>query len=250
METTLYAKILLIVGFLALLSYPKLSKCEPFYVAQLGQAYDKNYTAVYDVLTYNDDRVQYDLSKINELITPQSVILDIGCGRGHHVGALPNAVGLDVSKDMVAAARTRYPTKHFVEGDAHDRWVFMSDTVTHVLVLYYTIYYFPNKHKVFQNIMYWLQPGGTLFLHVAQQMDYATTSVKRSNLQYMQRQHDTEFYESFVIGNTKQKYKHRIYFETYQTIVDLVKQVGFIVSAEYAYPNTPTQRLLVLQKPF
>lgn len=250
METTLCAKIVLIVGILALLSYPKLSKCEPFYVAPLGQAYDKRYTAVYDVLTYDDNRVQYELSKINELVTSQSVVLDVGCGRGHHVGALPNAVGLDLSKDMVAAARTRYPTKHFVEGDAHDRWVFTNATVTHVLVLYYTLYYFPNKHKVFQNIMYWLQPGGTCLVHVADQLEYATTSAKRSNLQYVQRKQDTEFYESFVIGNTKQKYKHVIYFESYQTIIDLIKQVGFIVTAEYAYPNSPAQHLLVLQKPF
>jgi trans-aconitate methyltransferase len=151
---------------------------------------------------------------------------------------------------MIAAARTRYPTKHFVEGDAHDRWLFMSDTVTQALVLYYTIYYFPNKNKVFQNIMYWLQPGGTCFLHVGDQLEYATTSAKRSNLQYTQRKKDSEFYESFVIGNTKQKYKHRIYFESYQTILDLVKQVGFIVLAEYAYPDSSAQHLLVLQKPF
>jgi trans-aconitate methyltransferase len=247
---SLSAKILLIVGFLALLSYPKLRKCEPFHTAQIGQAYDKRYTTVYDVLTYDNNRVQYEISKITELTTPHSVVLDIGCGRGHHVGALPNAVGLDSSKDMIAVARTRYPEKHFVEGDAHDRWVFMNATVTHVLVLYYTIYCFPNKHKVFQNIMYWLQPGGTCLLHVAHQMEYATTSVKRSNLQYVQRQQDTELYESFVIGNTKQKYKHLVYFESYQTIVDLAKQVGFIVVAEYAYPESDEQRLLVLQKPF
>jgi ubiquinone/menaquinone biosynthesis C-methylase UbiE len=250
METTLCAKIVLIVGILALLSFPKLATCEPFYAAALGEAYDKRYTTVYDVLTYDNNRIQYDISKINELITPQSVVLDIGCGRGHHVGALPNAVGLDLSKDMIAAARSRYPTKHFVEGDAHDRWVFMNATVTHVLVLYYTIYCFPNKHKVFQNIIYWLQPGGTCLLHVADQLEYGTTSVKRSNLQYTQRQHDTELYESFVIGNTKQKYKHRIYFESYQTILDLVKQVGFIITAEYAYPKSPAQHLIVLQKPF
>jgi len=246
---TLSAKILLIVGFLALLSYPKLCKCEPFYAAPIGQAYDQNYAAVYDVLTYDNARVQYDLSKLRELTSPHSVVLDIGCGRGHHVGALPNAVGLDSSKDMIAVARSRYPAKHFVEGDASDRWLFAGDTVTHALVLYYTVYCFPNKHKVFQNIMYWLQPGGVCLLHVADQLDYATASVKRSNLRYAQRQRDTELCESFVIGKTKQKYKHRLYFETPETIVGIAKQVGFIVAAEYAYPGSSDQHLFVFQKP-
>ena len=51
----------------------------------------------------------------------RGLVLDLGCGPGHHAGALAAAgldvTGLDLDDAMIAAARTRYPAARFVTGD-------------------------------------------------------------------------------------------------------------------------------------
>jgi len=244
---SLFDTVVLIVVAVALLSVPKLRSCEPFEVLAWQPAFCPAHVAAYDALTYDYEQLESDIAHIKPLLSSDSLVLDIGCGKGHHVGALPTAVGLDVSPTMISAARNRYPSKHFVHGDACKQWLFQSDTVTHALLLYYTIYYFENKHRLFQNIMYWLQPGGVCLVHVAKELNYASKAYT-TNLMYTQRMDETNLYETFTIKGKKHRVVHQMFFESFSTVKALIKQVGFILISEYQY-KIPNQYLLVFQKP-
>jgi SAM-dependent methyltransferase len=54
----------------------------------------------------------------------RGLVLDLGCGTGHHTGALAAAgldvVGVDLDDAMIAAARERYPAARFVASDLAD----------------------------------------------------------------------------------------------------------------------------------
>ena len=75
------------------------------------EIYDKFYADVYDDLTYEDNRVKFEIKEIKKLgiLQDYSVVLDVGCGTGHHVNRISSlktfknitCVGIDKSKDMI-----------------------------------------------------------------------------------------------------------------------------------------------------
>ena len=54
------------------------------------------------------------------LIPPCKRVLEVGCSRGDLLAAVRPSygVGIDLSPEMVAAAKAKYPELHFIEGDA------------------------------------------------------------------------------------------------------------------------------------
>ena len=61
------------------------------------------------------------LSKIcRRYVPPQGRVMELGCNTGDLLASLKPSlgVGLDISRRSLAAARSRYPQLHFVEGDA------------------------------------------------------------------------------------------------------------------------------------
>jgi SAM-dependent methyltransferase len=243
----LLGTLVLIMAVVAVLSASKIRRCEPFEIMTWQKAYSPAHVAVYDMLTYDQSRVQVEADCIKPLVEPGGLVLDIGCGKGHLVAEFPAGVGVDVSPGMVSAARKRYPTRHFVQGDALNQWLFQSETVQVATLVYYSIYCFRDKHRLFQNVMYWLRPGGYCLVHVCKEYKYAQGAY-RTNLRYNQRWDDTALYETFTLKSKKHRFVHQVFFESYETVLALVKQVGFTVVAEYLYP-TPGQHLLLFQKP-
>ena len=51
-------------------------------------------------------------------------------------------------------------------GNIKDTSLFGRNSFTHILCLYYTIYYIDNLNKVFSNFNRWLAPNGMIVLHV------------------------------------------------------------------------------------
>ena len=109
-------------------------------------AYGPEHALVYDIATFDYARAQHELAAM-----PPNVV-DLGCGTGYHVGHLPDAVGVDLSPSMVRRAKALYPSAKFVEGDATNRWLFPAESVPHISLLYYTVYYVEDKHLLCQNI--------------------------------------------------------------------------------------------------
>jgi SAM-dependent methyltransferase len=145
---------------------------ESFTFIKGNEIYDDFYANIYDHLVYNNVKTDYEIGQIMNTTTPssQSVILDVGCGTGHHVAKLNaknlQVVGIDVSPAMVKAAIEKYPSHKFLVGDALNSGEFSPSSFTHILCLYFTIYYFKDKRYFFDNCMEWLMPGGYLIIHL------------------------------------------------------------------------------------
>jgi SAM-dependent methyltransferase len=140
--------------------------------------YDKFYSDIYDHLVYNNYKDDYEVTQIMNSTKPtdESIILDVGSGTGHHVSELAskglNIIGLDISPSMVAKAKFNFPTSEFKLGNALNPQEFQYGTFTHIMCLYFTIYFFKDKRMFFNNCMDWLKPGGTLIVHLVDRENF------------------------------------------------------------------------------
>ena len=134
--------------------------------------YDKFYASIYNDLVYDKVKNEYEVGEIINATHPtnQSLILDIGSGTGQHVAALNDAgyptVGLDLSPSMVGIAKKKYPNLKFKQGSALEFMLYPADSFTHILCLYFTIYYIKDKSRFIKNCFDWLKPGGYFILHL------------------------------------------------------------------------------------
>ena len=151
--------------------------------------YDDFYASIYDSLVFNEHKNSFEIDEIVKLISPsrKTRILDVGCGTGHHTGAINKQldvaksfiknetmqiIGIDSSQAMINEARSKYPSAHFKVGDAMNPKIFDLNQFTDILCMYFTIYYFQNKRHFFDNCMDWLLPGGCLFLHLVDRENF------------------------------------------------------------------------------
>lgn len=235
------------------------------------KVYDDFYANVYDELVFNKVKNDYEIGQIVEATTPSdtSIILDIGCGTGHHVSSLAEhgykVVGIDISPSMIKKAKENYPTLDFKVSDALDTMAFPGSSFTHITCLYFTIYYIKNKRLFFENCMHWLMPGGFLLLHLVNRekfdpilpagdpfhivspQNYAdkritTTNVKfndfdyKADFQRIPSNDDTDdvnaiFHETFkpYKKGLIQKNEHKFYMPTQSKVLAMAKEAGFIV---------------------
>lgn len=249
--------------------------------------YDDFYSEIYDYLVFSDTKDNYELGNIIKQtnITQQSVILDVGCGTGHHVGKLTSkdfkAVGLDISPSMINRAKSMYPKCDFEVGDALNSSLYSFNSFTHILCMYFTIYYFKNKDTFFHNCFGWLMPGGYLIVHVVDRDSFdpilppgnplllispqkysekriTSTKVKFNNFSYsanfdLKPEEDLAIFSEkikFTDGNAR-KHEHKLYMEDESNIISRAENAGFIVQTKIdlikcAYAH---QYLYVFMKP-
>jgi SAM-dependent methyltransferase len=145
---------------------------DKFLIKTGSDIYDDFYADIYDFLVFNNLKNDYEIGWIINSASPssQSKILDIGCGTGHHVSSLGakglDVIGIDISPSMIEKAKSNFPDYNFEVGDALDGNTFQTDSFTHILCMYFTIYYFKDKTLFFQNSFKWLMPGGYLIVHL------------------------------------------------------------------------------------
>lgn len=143
-----------------------------FLFKQGNDVYDDFYANIYDYLVFSGIKNDYEVGTIINSTTPSetSIIADIGCGTGHHTASLSEknlkVIGVDISPSMIKKAHENFPNSNFQVGDALDNSLFKMNSLTHVLCLYFTIYYFKDKRHFFDNVMDWLMPGGFLIVHL------------------------------------------------------------------------------------
>ena len=148
------------------------SSNESFLFKKGDDIYDDFYSEIYDYLVLNIHKNDYEIKQIMNATEPngKSVVLDVGCGNGHHVSKLSEekirVVGIDISSSMIQKAKEKYPGLNFIKGDVLNQSQFKNNTFTHILCLYFTIYYFKDKDVFFRNCMDWLMPGGFLIVHI------------------------------------------------------------------------------------
>jgi SAM-dependent methyltransferase len=230
--------------------------------------YDDFYAGIYDYLVYNGIKNDYEIGRIINATDPTetSVIADIGCGTGHHVANLASknleVIGVDISPSMIKQAKEQYPQGNFIVGNGLNSNLFKMNSLTHVLCLYFTIYYFKDKRHFFDNCMDWLMPGGYLIVHLVdrEQFDpilppgnplyvvspqkYAKERITKtkitfndfvysSNFNFDKNQDIATFDEKFKFddGRTRRQ-QQKLYMEDTSTIVDIAQNSGFIVQAK------------------
>ena len=251
------------------------------------EIYDGFYATIYDQLVFNNLKDDYEITRIVNRTTPTSasVILDVGSGTGHHVAKMAekglNAVGIDNSQAMVKQAKENYPQYDFQLGSALDINQYKNNSFTHILCLYFTIYYFENKETFFNNCMEWLMPGGYLILqlvdrekfdpilppgnplYIVSPQKYAKERITHtkitfnnfvytSNFNLEANKDVATFEEKFKFNDGKvRKQEHLLYMEDAQDILTKAADAGFIVQGKIdlvscAYPN---QYMYILVKP-
>lgn len=88
----------------------------------------KTISAYYDALYVNDKEYSLEAAKVKELLTKHGVhlqadLLVLACGTGGHIPYLKDdyhVSGLDLSEDMLALARKKFPDLRFYSGDLID----------------------------------------------------------------------------------------------------------------------------------
>jgi ubiquinone/menaquinone biosynthesis C-methylase UbiE len=258
---------------------------EKFVYKSGPELYDDFYANIYDYLVFNDVKNQYEVGEIINKTIPstESKILDIGCGTGHHVAKLAgqnlNIIGIDISDAMIKKAKENYPNEKFMVADALNPNDFTSNSFTHIMCMYFTIYYFNDKRLFFENAYKWLMPGGYLIVHLVDpdkfnpllpvtneavnifpEMERKTKSnVDLDNINYtseykLDSTNDmAKFVEKFkdnVTGNVR-KQEHIMYMPNTTQIMQIAQETGFylegivnLLHCQYEY-----QYLYIFVKP-
>ena len=231
--------------------------------------YDDFYADIYDYLVLNNIKDEYEVGEImnKTSASSQSKILDIGCGTGHHVAELSgrsiDVIGIDISPSMIKKAKENYPDYQFQVKDATNSQNFAPDTFTHVLCMYFTIYYIQNKAAFFENCYNWLMPGGYFIVHLVDRKNFdpilppgnpllyvspqkyakeriTSTKVKftdfayNANFELDEQNNIAKFTEKFK--NDKdgkvRKQEHIMYMPDLNEIVDEAQGAGFVLEGK------------------
>lgn len=231
--------------------------------------YDGFYSTIYDSLVYSNVKNDYEIGEIVNKTEPtnESIILDIGSGTGHHVKILTdmgfNTTGLDKSSAMIKKAKENYPDLNFVRGDVMNSFTFNTGSFTHIMCLYFTIYYMKNKQQFFQNCYNWLIPSGCLCIHLVDRDMFdpllipsnplflispqryspkrlTTSSVVfegfnyKGDFQLDSKNDKAAFVEKFIDKNGKKirRQEHTMFMEKSEDILQIAQNVGFIIEAK------------------
>ena len=156
--------------------------------------YDNFYSQLYNKLFNSDIKNEFEIYNIvnytikeNKTFDKHDVnILDIGCGTGNHLKILSrhkyNCVGIDKSIKKLKIARNVNPEVPLIKGDYHNKSSFKKNEFTHVFCFFFTLYYSQYPDRVFNNVNYWLKPGGFFCVHLVNKKKFDPVLEKASRL--------------------------------------------------------------------
>jgi SAM-dependent methyltransferase len=279
-KTSLWCKLLILMSLLLLVmlvfkGFDKkgiregFEQKDQFLVKSGSGIYDDFYADIYDYLVFNNLKDDYEVGYIMNSASPssESKILDVGCGTGHHVASLGSkgldVIGIDISTSMIKKAKENFPDYKFNVEDALDGSIFEPNSFTHILCMYFTIYYFKDKTLFFNNCFKWLMPGGYLIVHLVDRDNFdpilppgnpllyvspqryakeriTSTKVKFTDFSYSadfkldDKNDKALFVEKFKNDSDGKvrKNEHEMYMPDIQQIVDEAQSCGFIVESK------------------
>jgi ubiquinone/menaquinone biosynthesis C-methylase UbiE len=277
-KSSLWCKILMFISLLLILIFvfkklpnqgkESFTQRDQFIVKSSNEIYDDFYASIYDYLVFNNVKNDFEIEEIINKTHPsnKSNILDIGCGTGHHVAALKSkgfeTLGIDISPSMINKSKEHFPNSKFKVADALNSSIFDPDSFTHVLCMYFTIYYFQDKTQFFNNAYKWLIPGGRLIIHIVDRdrfdpilppgnplmyispQRYAKERITSTKVKFTDFSYSADF--KFNNNNTAtfvekmkndsdgkvRKNEHILYMPDAQEIIDEAQGCGFILDSK------------------
>lgn len=249
------------------------------YYKDNDKIFDTLYSEIYDDLFYSEMRSKIDYDIINPIVkfNAYSNILDAGCGTGLHIKKLREhkllVSGTDSSKEMVIKARNNNKHVDIKHGDITNAILYEPEEFTHILCLYFTIYYIEDKRQFFLNAYDWLQKDGILVIHLVNRdmfdpilpasnplymvspQKYAEKRIVNSSIKFKDFDYNSKFHMDINnnkgifeetlkddLTNNIRKHRHTLYMPTQKEILDLARQCGFtvihktdLVSVQYEY---------------
>lgn len=168
-------------------------QAQDFIQLENQDVYDTFYADVYDDITFDDNRMLYEVDQITNLtgLGKTSRVLDIGCGTGRFVNQLSKkgvmCDGVDCSPAMISKGHAKFPAlregsdmtglqegTRIRVGDALDPTLVPPTSLTHVMCLFYTIYCIRDRRTFIANVAEWLQPGGYFVVHMVNRNKFST----------------------------------------------------------------------------
>lgn len=248
--------------------------------------FDEFYVDFYDKTYVEKERINFEktitLSLINDNKTK---ILDIGCGTGQFVNQLHDnnrifVKGVDISEKMLLKAKQKYPKNEFVKKNCSDSLNFYQDEFNIITLLYFTIYYFPNKEQLIENCFKWINPGGYLILHLVnlnkfdpsgeglnENSEKKSISIQDNDFNYSSKfiidkskecktndnYSNITYKEYFKFNNNKtvRMNEHNLYGTSQRLILSMALEKGFILREQKHMKDIGAsyQYLYILQKP-
>ncbi len=277
-KSSLWGKLLIFISLLLLLvlifrrvkrKREGFEQRDKFLIKTGTEIYDNFYADIYDYLVFNNLKDDYEVGYIinNSSPSSKSKILDVGCGTGHHVASLGakglDILGIDISPAMIDKSKQNFPDYKFQVADALDGNAFQPDSYTHILCMYFTIYYFRDKSQFFHNCYKWLMPGGYLIVHLVDREQFDPILPPGNPLMYVSPQRyakeritstkvkftDFSYSANFELDNKNdkalfiekfkndsdgkiRKNEHVFYMPDANQIVDEAQSCGFIVEGK------------------
>jgi len=152
----------------------------PYVLKQNQDIYDDFFAEMYDSVNIRNkicQRELFQIVKMTEPTTQNSIFLDVGSGTGCVVNELITAgyyaYGVDKSKYMTDYAETLYPDITIKIADILDPMTYETGIFTHILCLNFTIYEL-DKKCFFNNCYYWLKPNAYLIVHLVDPNKFST----------------------------------------------------------------------------
>lgn len=260
---------------------------ERYVIRKNGKIYDDFYVSLFDMLFQKDELVREELDLLSPVVefNQESHVLDVAAGSGMTLELLKKrnipAIGIDESKAYVDLAKKKFSDIQIAVGSPLKSNAFHPSSFSHILSLYFTLYYMKDKTLFFKNCYDWLMPGGYLVIHLVNRdkfdpivpsgnpflmvspQKYAKQRITKSKVKLTNFQYDSDFTlnkdnntgtftETFTNdndGHVRQNV-HTLYMDTQRHILSLAKDVGFsllgkidlnIIQYEYNY-------LYILQK--
>jgi len=264
------------------------TQMEKFKVYKNENLYDDFYCDIYDDLVYDPAKNDYEIDELTHILKPKKnkVLVDVGCGRGHHVNLFTkkgfDASGVDSSNSMIELAKKKYPKSKFKKGNVLDAVLYQPSSIDAISCLYFTIYYIKDKKTFIDNCYNWLKPGGHIVLHLVNRdkfdpiinsadplhivsaQKYAKKRITNSLVKFKDFQYKAnfdfdksndkgEFVETFKDDSSGHVRKniHTLHMETQKKILSIAKQTGFILKGKIDLVRTmyEYQYIYILYKP-
>lgn len=236
------------------------------------EMYDDTYASIYTALWHSNEKLKFeqvsfqDIS-LAEMPVSSVKVLDMCCGTAPHscwfqeLGV--DYIGVDISDAMIKKAKKECSKAKFQKGDVTQVSLFSPKTMTHCLLMNFSIYQFENPKILSDNVAQWLKPSGYFIVHLVDPdnfdplLDLATPFAAFSLQKYSvdrntdstiyfdkfkytgkfrknKNEDDVEFDEILTYydkaDNDGLKYrenKHRLIMPSKERMIDIIKTSGF-----------------------